>query len=48
MASMYSGFSSRKMEDFYVQLLQKCLNMLSLKILFMQAGGDFLTEDLRE
>lgn len=34
MATIYSGFATRRMEDLYNLLLEKCINMLSLKILF--------------
>lgn len=33
MATQYSGFASRKLEDVYVMMLKKCLSMLSLKVL---------------
>ena len=48
MATQYSGFASRKLEDVYVMMLKKCLSMLSLKVLHYQSGGDFLTPELLE
>ena len=48
MATAYSGFATRKLEDLYNVLISKCFEMLSLKLLFSQGNGDFLTEELRE
>jgi len=47
MASVYSGFATRKLEDFYNALTKKALSMLSLKVLHYQGRGDFLTEELQ-
>ncbi len=33
MASIYSGFATRRMEEFYNQLIGKALSLLSLKVL---------------
>ena len=47
MATVYSGFATRKMEELYNQMLRKALSMLSMKVLFLQGAGDFLTDELR-
>lgn len=48
MATQYSGFANRALEDLYNTFLGKALGMLSLKVLFGQGTGDFLTEELRD
>ena len=48
MATMYSGFATKKLETLYNTMLKKAVNMMTLKILFYQGSGDFLTDELRE
>ena len=47
MATMYSGFASRRMEELYVQMTRKAMSMMSLKVLYA-AAPDFLTATLKE
>ena len=47
MATVYSGFATRKMEEVYMSILRKVVNMLSLKLLHAE-GKDLLTEDMIE
>ena len=44
---MYSGFATRKMEEVYMSMVKKVVNMISLKLLYSE-GKDLLTEELRE
>ena len=44
---MYSGFATRKMEEVYMSMVKKVVNMISLKLLYSE-GTDLLTEELRE
>ena len=48
MATMYSGFATRKLEELYNQMIKKALSMLSMKVLLLQGAGDFLKKELRE
>ena len=48
MATSYSGFASRKLEDLYTTLVSKTMSMLSLKVLYTHGGADSLTDELRE
>ena len=47
MATMYSGFATRKMEEVYMSMVKKVVNMISLKLLYGE-GKDLLTEELRD
>ena len=48
MATAYSGFASRKLEDLYNGLLQKTIQLLSLKVLVCQEMKDEPDEMMKE
>ena len=47
MATVYSGFATRKMEEVYMSILRKVINILSLKLLHAE-GKDLLTDKMSE
>ena len=47
MATMYSGFATRKMEEVYMSMVKKVVNLISLKLLYGE-GKDLLTDELQE
>ena len=44
---MYSGFATRKMEEVYMSMVKKVVNLISLKLLYGE-GKDLVTAELQE